>query len=548
MTSPVLDTLVQEATKPSSGAMRAAALCAVAAAVASVLLLGISGWFITGAALAGAAGVLAVQAFNYLIPSAGIRLLAIVRTVAHYGERLQSHGAALTSLARVRAALFRHILQSPDPRRWASGDVATRLTQDIAALEDRLVRTPLAPGAIAGGIVGVALTALTGWAPAALLALLLIALPIATARLAPRWLDGPARAVSDAMGLLKGQMTATLAATPEIAAYGMAPAIASALEEQAGELDRARATFARRDAAIAALAPLCGGAAMAAVLLLGSGGPALTILAILAAAASIEAQSGWLRGLLRDAPARSALARLTDLATRREHSDPVPVIETRAGSFTLLLGDARLTAQPGDRIAIIGRSGAGKTRLLDWLAGLDPAAAPPGPVDVAGLPTDTAKRRALFSAAPQDAMQLSGSVADNLRLARTGLADAQLWEALDIVGLADDVRAMPHGIDQWIGDGGARLSGGQRKRLSVARALLAARPWLLLDEPSEGLDSVLEARLKMQLDLWLRATGTGLILVSHRPALLPLCGKQIDLDGHSIRANNAADAPRGRDD
>ena len=84
---------------------------------------------------------------------------------------------------------------------------------------------------------------------------------------------------------------------------------------------------------------------------------------------------------------------------------------------------------------------------------------------------------------------------------------------------------MPQGLDQWVGDGGARLSGGQRKRLSIARAILSARRWLLLDEPSEGLDRMTEARLVRGLDSWLRETEAGLVVVSHRRALLALAGE-----------------------
>ena len=133
--------------------------------------------------------------------------------------------------------------------------------------------------------------------------------------------------------------------------------------------------------------------------------------------------------------------------------------------------------------------------------------------------------RAVFALSPQDALFLSGTIRDNLRVARAGLDDERLWAALDVACLAADVRAMPHGLDQWIGDGGARLSGGQRKRLSIARALLAGKPWLLLDEPSEGLDMATEARLAHRLDIWLRDTGAGLVVASHRPALLALAGE-----------------------
>jgi ATP-binding cassette subfamily C protein CydC len=102
-------------------------------------------------------------------------------------------------------------------------------------------------------------------------------------------------------------------------------------------------------------------------------------------------------------------------------------------------------------------------------------------------------------------------------------------EALSLACVDDAVAALPGGLDCWLGDDGARLSGGQRKRLSLARALLAGRPWLLLDEPSEGLDAPTEARLAANLDTWLERTGTGLILVSHRSAMLGLVSRRLRL-------------------
>jgi ATP-binding cassette subfamily C protein CydC len=111
------------------------------------------------------------------------------------------------------------------------------------------------------------------------------------------------------------------------------------------------------------------------------------------------------------------------------------------------------------------------------------------------------------------------------------LSDAALWDALATACLADEVRAMPQGLMTWIGDGGTRLSGGQRKRLSLARALLAGRPWLLLDEPGEGLDPATEQRLTNNLVAWLDRTKTGLIIVTHRPAMLALAGRQLTMAG-----------------
>jgi ATP-binding cassette subfamily C protein CydC len=91
----------------------------------------------------------------------------------------------------------------------------------------------------------------------------------------------------------------------------------------------------------------------------------------------------------------------------------------------------------------------------------------------------------------------------------------------------DVVRALPDGLDQWLGGDGARLSGGQRRRIVLARALLARRPWLVLDEPSEGLDVQTEARLADALELWLRQHDTGLLLISHRPAMARLADMTI---------------------
>ena len=127
----------------------------------------------TGAALAGLGGVLAAQGFNYLLPSAMIRLLAIVRTTARYGERLYGHRAALMALAIVRARLFDRILSVRDVRAVSAGDTVTRLVQDIGALEDSLVRKPALPAALAGAVIGLALVGLASpWASLALLVLL----------------------------------------------------------------------------------------------------------------------------------------------------------------------------------------------------------------------------------------------------------------------------------------------------------------------------------------------------------------------------------------
>jgi len=104
-----------------------------------------------------------------------------------------------------------------------------------------------------------------------------------------------------------------------------------------------------------------------------------------------------------------------------------------------------------------------------------------------------------------------------------------LWAALSDAALATKARALPHGLDSWIGEGGERLSGGERRRLSLARAYLRDAPWLLLDEPTEGLDSATETAVIAALAARLARIGQGVIIVSHRPGPLTLSRRRLSL-------------------
>jgi ATP-binding cassette subfamily C protein CydC len=128
-----------------------ACLAAATVTAASVLLLGLSGWFITAAALAGLAGPLAATSFNYMLPAVGIRLFAILRTGGRYSERVFGHDAALRALAALRPALFAAILAGPASRALGLtvGDASARMVQDVDAVEARFVRLSAPWGAAA---------------------------------------------------------------------------------------------------------------------------------------------------------------------------------------------------------------------------------------------------------------------------------------------------------------------------------------------------------------------------------------------------------------
>lgn len=510
---------------PGSGpVLRWAFVCAVLAGLSAVLLLALSGWFLTAAAIAGAAGSTAVMAFNYLIPSAAIRGLAIIRTVARYGERLLSHHAALTAMADLRGRLFGRLAAqdnrtAPD---LSGGDASARLLGDIEALEDLVVRRPTRPGSLAAAGFAIVLTLFSGWSAALALALLLAVLPVLLRLAADRLTRGPAAEASAALGDLRSAFVEYATARPEIVAYGIADRVTASLLPTAARLDRARAALFRGEGAIAGLLVAYGAVVAAIVLMLAQGPAALVALALLAAAAAVEAMAAFARTAFRTASVEESLSRLAVLDNLT--GEPVRGEYRRVEALPLRIGKSAIT--PGGRVAITGVSGSGKTRLLEALAGLH---LPVHALSLGNLPVAdcTADRlRDQFALSPQDALLLAGTVADNLRLARPGVTEADMRAALAVACLDDRIARLPAGLDSFI-DEIPSLSGGERKRLSLARALLAGRPWLLLDEPTEGLDAETEAELVRRLGAWLDATGTGLILVSHRRPPLALARHNI---------------------
>lgn len=519
--------LLEAQARRRRGDLAIAAISAAAAASAATLMLGLSGWFLAGAALAGLAGAAAAQAFNYLLPSAGLRALAIIRTVGRYGERLFAHRAAFHALAAVRPALFAGIAAAPPRQALAlsGGEASSRLVQDVDAVETMFVRRPAPWAAAAAAVAATAGVAMASpWAAGAFLIGLGLQLVIVRS-LAIRLTAAPDRARLRAAGTLKDALSAYAPATTELQSFELTGRAVEAVMAHDATLGDAVRRGRDAGALLDLIEALVAAATLVAVAMLSAGAPMpMAALAVLSAFAGMEGAAGVLRAARRTGAFQEAVSRL-DAAVASPSAptcDALPDANLRIDGVAL---------PPGGRLAITGPSGCGKTSLLEALIGLRDA--PAGRVAVGGAALEARPlgwARALFAYAPQDARLVTGTIADNLRLGTPDASDDALWSALSDAQLDSRVRALPRGLDTWIGDGGEILSGGERRRLSIARALLRPAPWLLLDEPTEGLDGATEAALVDALAARLRLTGQGLILVSHRAQPLALAQQRLELD------------------
>ena len=507
--------------------------------VAGTALLGLSGGFLTASALAGLAGL--GGSFNFFSPSAGIRALTMVRIVSRYFEKLVGHDATLRIARDLRVWFFARALPLAPGKlgNTRTGDLLARLMGDIAEVDGLFVRAigPL----LAMGVVTVA-ALLAAWLvywPAALL-LLLLALVIGL------WV--PLLAVRGG-NRGEGERAQRRASLRTLAFEGLEGA-ADLLAQQAQgrwivQVDEAARKVAgsdrrRRRHLLTAqlLHGLCASAGLVAIIAIALDGhaahglaPALAAALVFMTVALLELWAGAGLAWQSLVAGKIAAARLQAIVEQAPAvSDPsLPQPLRDAGPMTGLSlhgvrfawpGQARpvldgldLSLAPGQRIAIGGDSGSGKSTLsLLILRQADPQA---GQLlwngqDLRELAL--AQWHQQLAWMPQGAPVFAGTLAENLRLGDAGADDARLWEVLERVRLADWARATG-GLQQWLGENGATVSGGQARRLALARALLRPGPLVLLDEPTEGLD--VDTANALLADLPAALGGRSLLMITH---------------------------------
>jgi ATP-binding cassette subfamily C protein CydC len=181
----------------------------------------------------------------------------------------------------------------------------------------------------------------------------------------------------------------------------------------------------------------------------------------------------------------------------------------------VVLRDISMQLPAGSRTAILGPSGAGKSTIAALLLKLiapESGQIRLGGADTAALPAEAVRSRIAYLS--QTTHLFADTIRNNLRLGDPTATEDQLWAALDAAQLGDTIRSLPQGLDSWLGEGGAVLSGGQGRRLALARTWLSPAPILLLDEPCAGLDAATEAEFFQVLN---KATeGRTILLIAHR--------------------------------
>ncbi|MEG2312454.1 ATP-binding cassette domain-containing protein, partial [Brevundimonas sp.] len=395
---------------------------------------------------------------------------------------------------------------------------STRLLQDVDAIQNRFVRLSAPWGAGAALLAGIVLCAFASSVTAIAVAAIggvYILVAITVAKIAT---DKAGRDTRVAAGRFKHELTTLMAAAPELRAYGMT--------QQAGEQILGTAslyeTAQRRLAVGSSWQGLCQTLAMAAAVVAvfvttANQSAPLMALALLGSIGVLDAAGTLIGTLSHKGSIDAAMERLEPLVSQPESNISEP-LQSR-----IEIGD-QYVLRTRERLGLGGPSGAGKTTFVEQLMHLRPVVS--GAIRLDGndlTQVSPQQARALFSYAPQQAQFITGTVAQNLRLAAPTAADEDLWAALEDACLAPRILQSPQGLNMQLGENARYLSGGERRRLGLARAYLRHAPFLVLDEPTEGLDAATEACIIERLDNRLKLTGQGLILISHRPAPLRLC-------------------------
>ncbi|SDX57952.1 ATP-binding cassette, subfamily C, CydC [Allochromatium warmingii] len=536
--------------QPYRAWMLVGTLAAILTLLANVMLMAAAGWFLTAMAAAGAAGV----AMNYFTPAAMIRASAMLRTAGRYSERLVNHEATFRLIASLRVWFYQHLepLAPARLQHYHSGDLLSRIRADIDALDTLYVRV-LVPVVVANVSLLLftiflliyhpllALSGLTFWVLAG------VALPI--------WSQArgrqPGQRIAEDEAALRSAVIDGVQGLAELTLYGAAERHAQHIDGLSRRLIADQARLSSDHGLTQAAVGLCAGLSLwvllwIAIPLVESGRllpPQLAMLALfmLASFEAVAPLPQAFQMLGRTLAAAQRLFAIVDTEPAvAEPSTPSPQPERFDIAFTAVsfsypdaarpaLTNITLQVPQGTRAAVIGATGSGKSTLFNLL--LRFWAADAGSIRIGGheildFHGDALRRH--IAVVSQHTHLFDATIRENLLLANPEASQDAIESACRVAQIHDFIATLPEGYDTWVGETGVRLSGGQGRRIAVARALLKDAPILLLDEPTEGLDAATERDLMQALDALM--VGRTVLLITHRPAGLDWVDQVLVLD------------------
>jgi thiol reductant ABC exporter CydC subunit len=541
---------------PASGRAALASLLGAGAIGAGIGLIATSAWLISRASQRPPESALAIAIV-------AVQFFGLSRGLFRYGQRLQGHDTAFRALADLRTSSYERLeaLAPAGLPAFRSGDLLARVVHDIDSLQDLMLR--VIPPFLIALLVGAGTVCLVWWILPVAGLILIAALVLAAVALT--WLTGRLARRSEALQAgARAELTAgvvdLLEAAPELAAYGALGSQRRRIVATDARLTQLVADAARTAGVGQGFATLLSGLAMWGTLLVGItamragalDGVLLAVIVLIPLAAF---------ELLTDLPAAAqALQRVRRSAARtievlesvpvvvepdEPRSLPVPIpaaphvlrvrgLRTRYGADgPWVLDGLDVELASGRNVAVVGPSGAGKSTLADVLLRFLPYQG--GSVTLDGTSIEELcgdDYRRVVGLVSQDAYIFDTTLEENLRLARRDATAAELRDALRGAQLLDWTEELPAGLGTRVGAHGAQISGGQRQRLALARALLADFPILVIDEPGEHLDTVTADALVA--DLLDATTPRATLLITHRLAGLEAVDEVIVLaDGRA---------------
>ncbi|WP_075988673.1 heme ABC transporter ATP-binding protein/permease CydC [Vibrio fluvialis] len=483
---------------------------------ASIGLLTLSGWFLSAAAVAGL--TIARETFNYMLPGAFVRGFAMGRTAGRWGERVVSHNATFKLLTDLRIFFFEKLAPMIPGRvsNLRDADLLNRLVADIDAMDHVYLRL-ISPVTV--GVLGIAaLTTLLCWFDMALgltlgsvLLVLLLVWPVMFYKLGKR--NGAE--LTQHKAEMRVATLDWLQGYSELTIFGAESRYRDAIYAAQEKLLANQKVNASFTGLASALLLLANGWTLVLMLWLAADGvngqapDPMIALVVFATMASVELLMPIAGAFQHLGQTLTSARRLNEIILS-EPDVKFPSEETRhSGQFDITfenltfnysggeqpaLKDVILTIPAGNKVAIVGQTGSGKSTLIQLLCRYWDAQQ--GDIRIAGTRLQEWKEsdlRAAISVVSQRVDILNGSLRDNLIMAKPTANDSELSAMLERVGLGKLLEAP--GLDAWLGDGGRQLSGGEKRRIGIARALLHNGPILLLDEPTEGLDKQTEQQI-----------------------------------------------------